>query len=702
MPSKFWTLARVICWASLSVALSLTACGGGRGADSGASASRVAFSYIDGPSGTGTAKSAAVPGAKHAIALNAEVFYALFVGDQFELSVPELGSLVVTVTTRAQHLQQAVSIVGTAPVDEVGSARVQLAASGQAITGLIRVGEREWHVNSDAQGSRLQELAAAGIETRSSHSPEVFNAASQRIELSTASPLDARERVKSVSTFGQADSAAPVLKVATASTVSTIDMAFISDVSYQQRMGGENQELADIAYILTAANTAYADSGAFVQLRMAEYRRASFDWSNTTMQQALTDMLGFSGSFAGQWPARIGSGADVAIGLSALTAAKEGCGLAPIGTVRFNGAFSTNTPAMAAQVVRGTDGTSFCSDYTLAHEVGHIMGSQHDRANSTGPGAFSYSYGYGVTNLFGDIMSYLRPRQPFFSSPNVLKCLGSRACGTATDDSVRTFNETSAFVTQALDPATRLSGIYWDPSASGTGWTIDASNGRILATAFVYDAAGNSTWFTGIGSACASNPASYCVVLNEYKDGQTLTGPYKPASLKQKVADAQLTFSAGYPATLVVDMPGVRKTLQRYIFEPTVGLTTKPTVPGTLLPATYWNPLASGTGVFMERQGSTIVGTAFYYRANGQAAWATTQGVNYNVTASTATSYSYSVSRMNLVTFANGQTLTGSYRAPSILNPIEAYTYMEADTGYWSVFNAQGSRMDEIWTRFAY
>jgi hypothetical protein len=217
--------------------------------------------------------------------------------------------MVVTVTARDTHLQRAVSVVGTAVSDALSGApaRVQLAASGNAISGVIRAGEREWHLQSDADGSRLQELAAAGIVTLPNHSESVFNAISEGRGIT---------RVKAAPLSGQA----PALKIATASSVSTLDVEFVSDLSFQQRMGGESQELADLAYIVTAANTAYADSGAYVRLRMVNYRRALFDASSMTMLQAIVDMETFAGTFDGTWPLRVASGADVQIGVTARAA----------------------------------------------------------------------------------------------------------------------------------------------------------------------------------------------------------------------------------------------------------------------------------------------------------------------------------------------------------------------------------------------
>lgn len=69
----------------------------------------------------------------------------------------------------------------------------------------------------------------------------------------------------------------------------------------------------------------------------------------------------------------------------------------------------------------------------LAHELGHVMGAQHDRANATGtPGAFTYSYGWPFHALnrdYHDIMSYRQSAQSqtitYYANPEVRYPAGS-------------------------------------------------------------------------------------------------------------------------------------------------------------------------------------------------------------------------------------------------------------------------------------
>jgi hypothetical protein len=65
-------------------------------------------------------------------------------------------------------------------------------------------------------------------------------------------------------------------------------------------------------------------------------------------------------------------------------------------------------------------------NFSFAHELGHLQGCNHDRADADGPGAFPYSYGYQQTSKdphFRDIMSYDCPtgcgRINYWSNPQI-------------------------------------------------------------------------------------------------------------------------------------------------------------------------------------------------------------------------------------------------------------------------------------------
>lgn len=718
------SLRAIVLLATLQTLYLLTGCGGGTSdpslsASSSSGTSPLAlvpapFSYFRSPRETPTELNS---GESHLISFDSVAFFQLKVGDVFQIQLPGLGAVHVTVKSRDIHFGPAVSIVGS--VAEVSGAVVRLSGSGRAISGAIQVGATEWQVHSTSERTILQNERAAGFLEFSSHTPDDYRR--YMAGLPKASPQPPPESVRKLSDLpsvleGQSippplliypfsseptsQFAREISRAASAGNVATIDLEIFSDSSYRAALGGQDFELADIANLVSYANQALTDSGAYVQYRTVGYLPLAVDWTSSSVSRIKSDIDSSSGSVSRAWPQRIASGADVVIALTRFNDAKAStCGLGDLGTYSST-TFSSASGKANAVVARGTRTSDLgtCRESTFAHELGHILGSEHDLANSTLTPAFPYSHGYGVSGKFGDIMSYITPRLPYFSNPNLIACAG-QACGTATANAVLTFNNTAPDVSSAMTSVSRLSGIYWDPGASGTGWTIEASGNKILVGAFTYDSLGASTWTTGVGTPCPSAPDAYCAGLDEYQGGQTITGAPKITLLKGRVADAVLTFSGTYPATLTVQMGSVTKQLQRFVFNASAGLTQEPTWPGPSLPGTYWNTSAPGTGIFIERQGDTIVATYFYFRSDGSAAWSSVTGRNWIPTSSG----SVQSAQLSFTTYAGGQTLLGNYRAPSVQNTNEANTYMGVgSTGTFTVWNSAGTRQSEKWSKFVF
>ena len=107
---------------------------------------------------------------------------------------------------------------------------------------------------------------------------------------------------------------------------------------------------------------------------------------------------------------------------------------------------------------------SFCSVFTLAHEIGHNMGNQHDSGTTPEDGVFSYSHGYKVDTDFKTIMGTgSNTRLGFYSNPSLAKCTnpggsgqGTTACGTASADVARSMREQGKNVGNFNTPAARL------------------------------------------------------------------------------------------------------------------------------------------------------------------------------------------------------------------------------------------------------
>jgi hypothetical protein len=89
-------------------------------------------------------------------------------------------------------------------------------------------------------------------------------------------------------------------------------------------------------------------------------------------------------------------------------------------------------------------------NYSVAHEIGHLIGARHELALDSTMTPFPYGHGYVNGTKWRDVMSYKEscggcPRMPIWSSPN-LTIRGDLA-GTANEDNARVIAEHAARIT---------------------------------------------------------------------------------------------------------------------------------------------------------------------------------------------------------------------------------------------------------------
>ena len=193
----------------------------------------------------------------------------------------------------------------------------------------------------------------------------------------------------------------------------------------------------------------------------------------------------------------------------------QGCGIA---WLLGGGGFiidNTDAPFGYSIVSDGTDTDEtdgrnyFCREETLAHELGHNMGQQHNIEDAGTPpdtGMHSYSYGYreATTTGFYTIMAYRLADSSqfpinFYGNPSVNYLDTARPTGTAAADNARSLNITMPLVAQfraAVVPfasKTRndfngdgLSEIYWKESVSGESYIWRVNSQSITASASVH------------------------------------------------------------------------------------------------------------------------------------------------------------------------------------------------------------------------
>lgn len=336
---------------------------------------------------------------------------------------------------------------------------------------------------------------------------------------------------------------------ATAAGATTLDVLVLYTPGFVTKNGATWRTRID--QLVALANQAYVDSGVNIQLRTVSAQQISYS-DQTLNTTALNLLTTSSGAFSTVAALRKQYGADLVTLIRPfyMTAQGQNCGVGYVGG--YGGASISGYANYAYSVVsdgRDTAGTAYyCTDYTFAHELGHNMGSMHDRATvkaqGGGTGAYPYSFGYGVAGSFGTVMSYISPVTGKFSNPLISTCGGTKPCGVAASN-------TTASADNALSlNNTRTAVAAFQPSAVSTAWQIAGVVSRSGAAL-----AGVAFTASGTGASCtasAANGTYACTVPNGWAGTVTpaLAGnTFTPVSKTYAAVTASQT-NQNYTATL--------------------------------------------------------------------------------------------------------------------------------------------------------
>ena len=200
--------------------------------------------------------------------------------------------------------------------------------------------------------------------------------------------------------------------------------------------------------------------------------------------------------------------------------------------------------------------------------------------------------------------------------------------------------------------ATPQTGWWWNPAESGRGFAIEERGGNVFFGGYLYDTTGRATWYVSTGATTGTSV--YQGNLLGFGNGQTLTGAYKANTSLPSPGTVTLLFSDASHGLLT--WPGGTIPIQRFNIV-TNGLAAPP---AAFQPEAgwWWNPAESGRGFALEIQNGTLFMAGYMYDANGNPIWYTTENAMT----------SQSAYQGNWVQYANGQTLTGAYKAPTVLN----------------------------------
>jgi len=284
------------------------------------------------------------------------------------------------------------------------------------------------------------------------------------------------------------------LKAGTVDTSITVLMSYSQ--TYVTLWGSEALARLRLSNLIQVANAAYANSGTGIAFKITGW--ALVKQPDTTPQVVLPALRAGTGNFSGLPALKKSSGAAMTVffaPFTTLTGSTNTCGLAYVPGAGALGLTSYKSQAptqLFAALNDGQAGNTYCESLTLAHELGHNLGNAHDKANSSFPGVFSYSYGKGVSGQFGTVMSYISPRVALFSSPQLKCTAGGAACGTTTENVVATLLQTKA-AAAALGTSSKAS-VLSEGFTNVAGWLLNA----------------DGTPFTGVATLKASNAAVAC------------------------------------------------------------------------------------------------------------------------------------------------------------------------------------------------
>ncbi len=174
-------------------------------------------------------------------------------------------------------------------------------------------------------------------------------------------------------------------------------------------------------------------------------------------------------------------------------------------------------------------------------------------------------------------------------------------------------------------PQPPQTGWWWDPTRSGAFYAIEVQDGgKAYIGTFSYDTDGRATWFV---TSCTQDLRNVCEGrLDQFGDGTTIDGTYRPAAYRGSPGSIAITATARDRAT--VTMQGQTREIFRFPIDQAVGVAGGPSwVPRS---GWWWDATRPGIGWFLESQGTTTQGTATYtnmflvgqmYRNDGSAVW---------------------------------------------------------------------------------
>lgn len=205
--------------------------------------------------------------------------------------------------------------------------------------------------------------------------------------------------------------------------------------------------------------------------------------------------------------------------------------------------------------------------------------------------------------------------------------------------------------TKAQAQAFAGNGVWWNPAESGSGIFVEAQGNTAVVAFYVYDDGGRPVWYSATGPLVAGTGGTFqfSADLLRFSGGQSAASAAPKTPVSTVIGRATVTFD-GEQARIQV--PGRSFSAEKFRRA------------GRHVPATaneprtgiYWNPAEGGRGYTVEVADHALLLAVFHYAADGQPTWHLVSGPGA----------ADGVSRpLEMVAYAGGQTLGGSYKPPS-------------------------------------
>jgi len=421
----------------------------------------------------------APPPASQAVKFNGEALLGLPEGGEARLSLPRLGYFAIVHDRTQRHAGGDATWVGHFK-DYGTDYRIVVTVGAHGAAGLVSSPGGEFSLTPGAGKEWLRDQKQAGFQAV------------------PPSPGDTRVPSSAGSLVLRPSQAAASVPAEN----STIDLMIVYTPGMAQRYGaGLGTRLNNLVAI---ANQAYLDSGVGITLRLAH--AVEVDYSETTpLNTALDDLTNGAGPLAGVAALRRQYGADLVQLIRPYRQTLNSCGLAWIAgaspLAQYGYSVSEDGPDAGGSLF-------YCYDLSLAHELGHNMGAAHDRAHAASPGAYDYSYGYGLTGQFATIMAagYVgAPPVAKFSNPDIACGPAGQPCGVAAPapnsaDNAQTLNNTRGAIAGFFpgDPTECL--FNWAETFYPGLFSPSGAGSQVLPP-YTYRYYGGSNAYVGVSSA---------------------------------------------------------------------------------------------------------------------------------------------------------------------------------------------------------